>query len=314
MPPVSDIEEHLTRLEAKGETGCLTITSANGAECRVYLLSGRPLHAVSGSLTGRAAVDNALTWRDASLSFDPSAELPEDAAATVFDEPEKQAGARKLEDDATVTAMRSGAMAALALMLLIPFGLIGVALVATRNGSGTTLVILLAVGSGIFFFVLFVVLYLAAYIVLLRNAVRVAGGVPKGAIPRVVGGSHDPSPEKPALVVTMQVRCLLGRIGKCRVEVLADRLRIWRGPRQPEPRWEVAYRDLLQVELIDQVLYSTGGGIPHQYFVRIILGEPRMAFLLGGAWRVTAQGNKSALRLFDRLRKHNVPAFDELLT
>jgi hypothetical protein len=66
--------EHLT---AERRTGCLTLHSAAAGTYRLYLLFGSVYHAVGPSGEGSSALDEAMSLRDATVSFDEQARLPE---------------------------------------------------------------------------------------------------------------------------------------------------------------------------------------------------------------------------------------------
>jgi hypothetical protein len=147
----------------------------------------------------------------------------------------------------------------------------------------------------------------------LRDAVTVASGLPAANMPEVIQAQDGVISGTPKLVVRMQTRTSTGSVGRCRIELYSHGIQIWKGPKQPEPRWQFAYRDLLQVECVDIITSAAAFGSSDQYLVRLITNQPRMAFLFGSVWFGTAQGqNRNARLLINRLRQHRVPAFDEL--
>src|SRR5260370_39088785 len=128
-------------------------------------------------------------------------------------------------------------------------------------------------------------------------------------IPHVVDAPIRATGEEPEVVIKMRTRSTVGELGKCRIEFYSDGLQIWRGAAHPEPRGQFAYRDLLQAESVE-LLYVSGKGDSRQYFVRLIVGQPRMAFLFGNSWTV----NRTTKLLVDKLRDHKVTMVSETLT
>lgn len=79
MAPMSspqDTAALLAQLEAARHTGCLTMASADGLVCRVYLLMGKVFHAEGPAAEGEAALTDALSWFGTTTSFDEKALLP----------------------------------------------------------------------------------------------------------------------------------------------------------------------------------------------------------------------------------------------
>jgi hypothetical protein len=343
---VSSAEEArglLTQLEAQRDTGCLTITSADGLVCQVYLVAGRAFHAVGPMGEGESALDEALDWPDVTLSFDDRAGLPDKqtigaaslAGVTIrratdpssggaapmvqvrlFRSPiEPSAGPKgslgisALSDDPRLTKMSLAAVAGGCLVVIVPVLLFGVAaLLSNRginsDGVATASVILLPV-----LFVAWLVVYVGYRVVFFRDAVSIPDSLPKAMIPHVVDAPIRATGEEPGVVIKMRTRSTVGKLGKCRIEFYSDGLQIWRGARHPEPRWQFAYRDLLQAESVE-LMYVSGKGDSRQYFVRLIVGQPRMAFLFGNSWTV----NRTAKLLVDKLREHKVTMVSETLT
>jgi hypothetical protein len=191
----------------------------------------------------------------------------------------------------------------------VPLLLGGVGIVVTKLGGEGELffppaaLAALVVGAAWFYF------YVAFRVVFLRDAVRMPGMVPSEP-PRVFDSPGVVSGE-PQLVVRMQTRSTLGRHGRCRIELYREGLQIWRGPEHPEPRWQLAYRDLAQAERVDVVsIEARGGGT--ETFVRLIARRPPIAFLFGSGWFsiVTRQSGAVAL-LMDVLERHGVTSFDD---
>lgn len=67
----------LEHLKAERRTGCLTLQSAAAGTYQLYLLFGSVFHAVGPSGEGSSALDEAMYLRDATVSFDEKARLPE---------------------------------------------------------------------------------------------------------------------------------------------------------------------------------------------------------------------------------------------
>lgn len=97
-------------------------------------------------------------------------------------------------------------------------------------------------------------------------------------------------------------------IGMVWIELYPDGIQVWKGRDKPSPRWQFSYRNLVQAESVDLVATTKNGEV-HQYFVRVIVDMPRMAFLFGSHW----WRNKEARVLADKLREHGVPTVMEEL-
>src|ERR1700693_3920383 len=74
----------IASLEVGRETGRLTIESADGQICRVYVLMGKLVYAEGPAGEGEPALADARSWPDVSLSFDQKAHLPEKEAMTAL--------------------------------------------------------------------------------------------------------------------------------------------------------------------------------------------------------------------------------------
>ena len=133
-----------------------------------------------------------------------------------------------------------------------------------------------------------------------HDAVRVPGSPPPSRIPRVIDAPGVISGEA-EWAIRIATRCTAGKFGRCWVELYADGMQIWKGPERAEPRWQFAYSNLLQAESVDLSI-TTRNGDQHQYFVRLIVDMPRMAFLFGSHWLP----NKNVGRLADELGRRGV--------
>jgi len=270
---------------------------------------------------GEAALVKALSWPDVTLSFDENAEpsFDEITMSNPIDDqgPSDATVVPRLSEDPQVARLGRASLRSSLLFFTVPIALILVAVLALVIKSSAVL-ILAAVIALILFLLLAVhwsSLFVRFRIVFLRDAINVPGGLPRAVMPQLVEASPGVIRGKPHLVVRMQTRCMIGKVGRCRIELFSDGLQIWKGPQYPELRWQFSYRDLLQAECVDVVTPAAAmAGSPDQYLVRLIANQPRMAFLFGSVWFGTAGGqNRSARLLINELRRHNVPVFDEIL-
>ena len=305
-------EAFLAQLRSERASGCVTITSSDGTVARLYLLGGRVFHAVAPDATGDAAIAKALSWATPDLSFDPDAELPEAQTVTDTGSLSEEAGGPRLgrlSMDRRLVRIGHSAMTVFIAMCAVPIALIGAAVVVGHFGGDADLFFVLGALAPVVLFATWLFLYLRFRVLFLRDAVSMPD-VSSEAIPLVFdspGLVHG----KPTLVITMQTRSTLGRHGRCRVELYQDGLQIWRGPAEPEPRWQLAYRDLDQVEAVDVFsIESFGNNV--ETFVRLIARRPRMAFLFGGGWiSVVTRQNRNAALLVGRLERQGVASFDD---
>jgi hypothetical protein len=297
-------QARLAELETSRATGCLTVRSSTGAVGHIYLLFGQPFHADSPSGEGEPAMAEALNWSNAAVSFDDKAKLPltQTIATTPMPDTSQSPGGERMETDPRVTAMSCVSLAGGVLTFFAPVTFIGIAAATHAQWAPPAAVISLFVFGAV---------WVAGLIgfrrVFLHEAVKVATGLPKSEIPMVVEAAGGVIAGQPELVVTTAARCLTGRIGKCLVEFYPGGVQISRGADRPEPRWQFAYADLAQAELLD--VASTGKTTVHQYYVRLIAANPRMAFLFKNTWSVS---NATSL-IFDKLREHGVTTYSEEL-
>jgi hypothetical protein len=304
----------IASLEAGRETGRLTIESADGRTCRVYVLMGKVFYAEGPAGEGEPALTDARSWPDVTLSFDEKAHLPDKQAITT------------LQTSASETADSSGAASSGRLQILSDNRPLKVAMLAYVGAGGLFGIAMLAgigvaiVGAefhiqndsvlGAFVLLLFatgvawLVLYVRYRYMFRAAAVEIQDGLAKADIPRVIDapGLADGEPE---LIVKLPARYLPGRLGKCRVEFYATGIQIWKGPDHPEPRWQFSYNDLLQAESV--VTEASGGrNSKDQYSLRLIAAQPRMAFLFG-----SSSTNRDTQLMLDELGKHGVRTFTE---
>jgi len=160
--------------------------------------------------------------------------------------------------------------------------------------------VLLIIATGLLWFAL----YMRYRALFMRAALDVPGGVGKHDVRRVIDASAGLATGEPELALTMVVRCLIARFWRCRVELYSGGIRIWRGPRRPEPRWQFTYDDLLQAEAATLTSVGTRYSSDER-FVRLIVDRPRMAFLLGPAWSATPSPDDLLVKLSD----HGVRTF-----
>ena len=297
-------QARLAELETDRATGCLTIESSGGQVGHVYFLFGRPFHAESPSKEGPEALAEATSWPDVELSFDSRARLPTKqtiATAPLPDSAQSPRGDR-IGTDARVFVMSCVSLGGGALTVLAPLIFLAIGLATHSEWAYQTAVVTLF---------LFAAVWIAGVIgfriVFLREAVKVPGGLPRSEIPMLVEASSGVISGEPELAVNAVARCLTGRIGRCRLEFYSSGLQISRGPDRPEPRWQFAYSDLAQAELLD--VASSGKTTVHQYYVRLVATRPRMAFLFKNTWR---ERNATSL-IFAKLGEHRVKSYSEEL-
>jgi hypothetical protein len=304
----------LASLEVGRQTGRLTIESTDGRVCRAYVLMGKVFHAEGPAGEGELSLADALSWPNVNLSFDGRAKLPEKQtmtpAQTWGSDITDSSGAANTERLRTLSGNRRLTIAMFAylgagcLFVLVMLVGIGVAIFGGashfRDDSvlGAFIVLLLATG------LLWYVLYFRYRFMFRSAAVEVQDGLAKADIPRIIDAPGLISGE-PELVVKLRAWYLPGRLGKCRVEFYATGVQIWKGPNHPEPRWQFPYKDLLQAESVVMEAMGTRNS-QDQYSLRLIAGQPRMAFLFGNSFT-----NRDTQVMLEELRKHGVRTFTE---
>ena len=299
-------------------TGCLTITSRTEGQCRIHLLGGRVMLVEGPEEGGDSGLARALAWREVALSFDDTAEPPsEPSVDRPFEEQSAKAipGVSLLADDVRLTGLGRASVALGGLALIGPWLLCAVALIAAAlRIISSDLGLGMAALSVVLFF-LFAAGWLAMYVrfrlAFVRRAVEVLGHPQNAGVRRKVDVGTGVISGKPVLVVKMQTRCATGSLGRCRIELYSGGLQIWKGPERPEPRWQFAYGDVVQAECLD---LFTPNWVPDLYVVRLVTAKPSMAFLFGGVWVSSAEGqNRNARLLTNKLRQQGVPTFDATL-
>lgn len=321
----------LQQLETDRATGCLTIASSDGLVGRVYLLYGHIFHAAGPDSVGETALKESLSWSDVALSFDPKTHLPTTqtidlkktdravwagAAGHASAEPALEihvlkrppatsdAGIRPLSSDRRLTALSCAPMAGGCLAALVPFALIGIGGLINPNdidgwliAAGIAFLAMIGLSGGA---------YMRFRALFFRDAVNVPGALPPDEIPRIVDASAGVIAGQPELVIKTRTRSTVGKLGRCWIEFYPDGVQISQGPQHAEPRWQFAYEDILQAELVD--ISSSGRGMTtHRYSVRIVTAEPRMAFLFGGS----VLQNSTTQALASKLREHKVTLVNE---
>jgi hypothetical protein len=191
-------------------------------------------------------------------------------------------------------------------LVFVPLALLGASALAHANKAVSDGLLSAGVVSVFVIFGVSVAAYIGFQVAFFRDAVKVPGSSQPADIPRVVEASYGIISGEAELTLKMPVRCTAGRLGRCLIEVYAEGIQISKGRDRAEPRWQFAYRDLVQVERID-LEYVGKSGSSHQYFVRLVAAQPRMAFLIGSRWL----RNKGALQLAETLQAHQVPELDE---
>jgi len=220
-----------------------------------------------------------------------------------------------LSDDQRLKRLGNAALGSSVLFFVVPFALILVGALGVAVTSSGAFMIVVAIG--LILFAVIGTVWSAQFVrfraTFLRDAVTVPSGLLAANMPEVIQAPDGVIRGTPKLVVRMQTRTAAGSVGRCRIELYSHGIQIWKGPKHPEPRWQFAYRDLMQVECVDIITPAAAMGSPDQYLVRLITNQPRIAFLFGSVWFGTAQGqNRNARLLINKLRQHSVPALDEL--
>lgn len=316
MPGPEDTAGLLAQLEAERQTGCLTIESGDGRVCRVFLLMGKIFHAQGPAGEGEAALANANSWLDVTLSFDEKAELPNQQTITTsgFSDVADVTGSSDRTSAAIIPSVAgnrrvtgaelsyigAGCLFALAVLVAIVVAVID-AYFHVRQDNVLAAVIVLIFVTGL----LWLVLYFRYRFTFREAAVEVPGGLAKADIPRVIDAAPGVISGEPELVVSMPTRYLAGRLGKCRIEFYRAGLQIWKGPSHPAPRWQFSYEDLLQAESV-AIEASGARNSRDQYSLRLIASRPRIAFLFGNAFT-----DRDTQLMLEQLRKHGVRTFTE---
>jgi hypothetical protein len=286
--------------------------------CRIYLLGGHVMYVLGSRGGAEAALSDALSWPNASLSFDEGAEPPDEpgSATPQLEEPQiESAPVPRLSDDPRLTGLGNASLRASLLFFFVPFALVVVGALGLAISRLETFMVVIAIGLILLlaFAVVWITVFVRFRVLFLRHAVTIPGGLLATTLPDVIEAPAGLISGTPKLVVTMQTRTARGSLGRCRIELFSNGLQIWKGPKHPKPRWQFAYRDLMQVESVDIITPAAAMGSPDQYLVRLITSRPRMAFLFGSVWFGTVGGqNRNARLLINKLRQHSVPAFDEL--
>jgi hypothetical protein len=111
--------EILWQLKASGSTGCLTVDSVDGDVGRIYVLFGRPFHAITAHASGTPALHEMLNWPGATTAFDAQAILP--TQQTIGTSP-STAGR-----EAGSWILRLSAILGLLLLVVLPLSAVGIA-------------------------------------------------------------------------------------------------------------------------------------------------------------------------------------------
>jgi hypothetical protein len=311
MSNSQDTTRLLAQLVGERRTGCLTVDSADGRVCRVYLLMGKVFHAEGADTEGEPALAEAKAWPDVTLSFDDRAKLPSKQtidvnASTTASASAPSAAIDRLSSDPGILRMSCISIGGVFLLVAVPIVFIVIAAIRSGRNFGSDGFAAAAVIA--FSVLLFVWLagFIGLRVVFFRDAVRISDDASGGDIPLVVESADGVISGEPELIIKMRTRSTVGKLGRCDIELYANGLQISKGPQSPTPRWQFAYRDLVQAEEVDLITNSTRGS-SHQYFLRLITAQPRMAFLFGNAWL----RNGKTHHLIQKLREHKVPTFDE---
>jgi|GEM_PF-3495316 len=183
-------------------------------------------------------------------------------------------------------------------LLLFPLGLVALVwlLITHVDPSKNDTAAGLILGGALLWIVVVMGFYIRYALILFRAALQVPSGASREELPPVV------EPATPLMGQEFdryaRVKTLLGRAGRCRIELYGNGIRIWRGPSHPEPSWSFAYTDLLQAEVVTLLGGSRG---PAPSYLRLVAERPRMAFLISSkSW----SGD-----LIKRLGDHGVRTF-----
>lgn len=330
MSSPADTAELLQALEEQRETGCLSVSSADGSAARLYLVAGRVFHAEAAGLEGRPALAAALAWPDVTLTFDSRARLPEKqtldvesegGAATIQARPgtaglrspalqagivERPRGVDTLSDDSRLQTLSCLSLGGGCTVILIPAALFGIGALLSSQHVNADFFATAGLVSIPVLFLLWLGVYMWQRILFFRSAVTVSGAPARSQIPRVVDAAEGVITGQPVLSVKMNTRSPLGRHGQCLVELYSGGIQIWKGPKQAEPRWQFSYSNLVHAESI--TVSSVGGRVSTtRSYVRLVVARPRMAFLLGNTWFY----NRGAQVLAAALGQHGVTTFNE---
>lgn len=193
----------------------------------------------------------------------------------------------------------AGMLYAASYLLLVVLGIITVVgvLVTHVDPSTNPTAADLIVGGAFLWVVLTIGLYWRYYRTWVGAALQVPFGPARNDLPRTI----TPAIEfvgVPEFEAQARVKTLLGRAGKCWIELFGNGMRIWRGPRHAEPSWGFEYSDLVQAE---STFFIAGPRTPEQRFVRLVAGRPLMAFLISSKDQTD--------ELIRRLAGHHVTAF-----
>jgi len=197
------------------------------------------------------------------------------------------------------TRVRVAALAYLgSYLLLFVLGAIAIAWVAIGhvNPSTNDTAAGVILGGALVWVFTTIGLYLRYYRMLFSAALSVPSGAARDEVPPVVVATEALEGEE--FVGHARVKTLRGRAGRCRIEVYANGIRIWRGSGHTEPSWSFLYIDIVQAEVVTLL---GGARTPDQSYLRLVAARPRMAFIISSR-RWTAD-------LIRRLARDGVPTF-----
>ena len=211
----------------------------------------------------------------------------------------------RLSDDARLSAMGFLAAGGGCALVLVPALFLGLGFLTSGTKGVSDFFVGAAIVSLGVVFVVWVGAYYGMRFLFFRDAVRVAGAVPRSAIPRTItaAGVAEGQAE---WAIRLATRGSMGRVGRCWIELYPSGIQVWKGAGHAEPCWQFAYGDLLQAESVDMISITKSGEL-HQFFVRLLVDRPRMAFLFGSHWR----RNADAPMLAQKLRDHGVSTLSE---
>jgi hypothetical protein len=212
---------------------------------------------------------------------------------------------RALKTNETVPTVGSNtrvSVAALAYLgsylLLFVLGAVAIAWVAIGhvNPSTNDTAAGVILGGALVWVVTTIGLYLRYYRMVLSTTLSIPSGAARDEVLPVVMTTAALEGEE--FVGKASVKTLLGRAGRCRIELYANGIRIWRGPSHTEPSWSFLYIDIVQAEVVTLL---GGARTPDQSHLRLVAARPRMAFIISSR-RWTDD-------LIRRLAAHGVPTF-----
>lgn len=317
MSTPADTRTLIAQLQANRQSGCLTIESADGRTCRVYLLMGRVFHAEGPTYEGERALSDASSWSDITLSFDAHAQLPKHVTIQNAVPPtpgrltdENHPTLNRLSDDRRLSLMGCATLGGGCLFVAVPLCLAVLAGLTHRSPAASNTLFGACLISIPVLLIVWIAVHLGFRVTFYRDAVTIPGWTAPTDAQPVVEAAAGVIAGEPELILKMQARSSAGRLGTGSIALYAAGLEISRDGKS-KPKWQFAYRDVLQAESVEIAMTSTRGRTARQNFVRLITDQPRMVFLFGTPWWWLQ--NRKAEQLIGKLREHGITTFAESL-